>query len=252
MLLFTASANAEEFTAKYEASWNNIAVGELIVQVNETSSTYQYDALVNSLGLLRTFSKYWSKNTAKGKIIDGEVIPASYFTYWERKKEKQQIDVAYTNNGKTVRETANPPEKRWKRPEVEPQYKDNTLDPVATALVLRKKVKEIIESGQTLPAKVHMPVFDARRSFDVELNISGYKKVRYQGKQQNMLEVTFFRTPVAGWNEKELARYKQQDPKITFYLNEKFLPTFGTGAAPFGKANFELVSYCEPLQITCK
>lgn len=151
-----------------------------------------------------------------------------------------------------MRETANPPEKRWKRPEVEPKDKDNTLDPVTTALVLRKKVREIIESGQALPAKVTMPVFDSRRRFDVELVVNGFKKVTYQGKEQEMLQISFFRTPLVGWNDKELARYKQQDPKITFYLNADYMPAFGSGEAPFGKAIFELVSYCKATEIACK
>ena len=92
------------------------------------------------------------------------------------------------------------------------------------------------------PKKITIPVFDARRRFDVELSVNGYKKKRIDGTTKDLLEVVFFRTPVNGFNDKELKRMKEQDPTIVFYLNEDFIPVTGTGSAPFGRANFDLVS----------
>jgi hypothetical protein len=259
-LLFS-SAGAETITAKYKAEWNNIDAGSMTVLIDESAAgNYKYQILLDSSGLVKTFTKYRSENTAKGKIVSGKPVPESYLTEWWRKKgdEHQIINIEYKDGGNNVQETATPPEKRHKRPIVEGKYKNNTLDPVSSALYARYRIKEIVEAGKaadediSLPKKFTMPVFDGRRRFNVEITINGYKKKNYQGKTQDLLEVVFFRTPVNGFNDKELKRMKEQDPTVVFYLNNDYIPVMGSGSAPFGKANFTLVSLCQSVDIACK
>lgn len=246
LLLLPLPAAAESINAKYDAEWNGLRIGEMTVTVDEQSNNYTYSVILTAEGLLKTFTHYRSENTSKGKLSKGAPIPASYFTEWWRKKEHQQVSVAYTNNGKKVVETATPPEKRPKRPIVPAKYKDNTLDPVLAALVARDRIREIVEAGKaadetaSFPKKITLPVFDGRRRFDVELTINGYKKKKYDGKKQNLLEIVFFRTPVNGFNDKELVRMKEQDPTVIFYLNNDYIPVMGSGNAPFGSASVEL------------
>jgi hypothetical protein len=244
-LIFPATAMAENIAIKLDAQWNGVKVGDMTVTANEQGGKYEYSAIVESAGLLRAFTKYRSENIGKGLINNGIIIPESYFTQWWRKKEHQQIDVAYTNNGKTVDETATPPEKRPKRPIVEHKDKDSTFDPVTAAIIARSQIKELVAKKSEFPQKITIPVFDARRRFDVQLTVNGYKKKYYKGKKQQLLEIVFFREPGPGFNDKEIARMKTQDPTVTFYLNEDFLPVLGSGAAPFGRAEFTLTASCQ-------
>ncbi len=253
LLALTLPSQAETITAKYVADWNAMQVGEMTVLVDENASNYNYQILLESSGLVKTFTKYRSENTSKGKIVNGKPQPENYLTeWWRKKKEHQQINIVYKDGGKKVEETATPAEKRPKRPLVESKYKDNTLDTVSSALWARKEIERRVRSGAVYPDKFTMPVFDGRRRFDVDITINGYKKKKYEGKTQEMLEVVFFRTPVSGFNEKELNRMKDQDPTVVFYLNKDFIPVMGTGSAPFGKANFRLVSLCQSVDIACK
>lgn len=245
ILLLPLSAQAEKITAVYDGEWNGLTIGRMTITVDEDATNYTYGATLQSEGLLKTFTGYRSENTSKGTLVnkpEAKPLPKTYFTEWWRKKknEHQQITVTY-NNGKAA-EVANPPEKRPKRPVVTSEYKDNTLDPVSAAIFGRKRIREIAESGETLPKKVTMPVFDGRRRFDVELTVNGYKKMKYKGKEQQLLQITFFRTAVNGFTDKELARMKEQDPTIIFYLNSDYIPVLGSGSAPFGSANFILSS----------
>jgi hypothetical protein len=252
ILLFSAlPASAENYILKYEASWNGFTVGTIKVEVNESAKKYKYGAFIQSEGLLKTFTRYWSKNISSGSISSGKIIPKNYSTYWERKKEKHGIEISYKNAGKTVTEVSTPPEKRFKRPIVAPKDKNNTLDPVAASLYAKKQIAQIVASGKSFPQKIVIPSFDGRRRFDVELTVTGYQKKYYKGENEELLEIKFYRVPGAGWNEKELTRFKQQDPTITFYLNKEFIPVFGTGNAPFGTANFELVKQCQDGETGC-
>jgi hypothetical protein len=244
-LLTALPANAENYILKYEANWNGFTVGSLKVDVSESATKYKYGTYIQSEGLLRTFTKYWSKNISTGSITGGKITPKNYSTYWERKKEKHGVEISYKNAGKTVVEVSTPPEIRPKRPIVAPKDKNNTLDPVAAAFAAKKQIAQIVASGKSFPQKIVIPSFDGRRCFDVELTVTSWQKKYYKGENQELLEIKFFRTPKAGWNEKEMTRYRQQDPNITFYLNKEFIPVFGTGSAPFGQANFELVKLCQ-------
>ena len=229
-------------------------IGEMSVIIDETTANnYKYQVLLDSAGLLKTFTHYRSENTATGKIVKGKPQPESYLTeWWRKKKEHQQVNVVYKNGGKIVEETATPPEKRPKRPFVEGKYKNGTLDPVSSALWARKRIAEIIKTNPSYPQKFTMPVFDGRRRFEAEITLNGYKKKKYEGKNQDLLEVVFFRTPVNGFNEKELKRMKDQDPTVLFYMNKDLIPIMGSGSAPFGSANFRLVSLCQSADIACK
>ena len=245
-------AVAETFSVKYIADWNGLNVGEMTVMLDQNNTDYTYKVILDSVGLVRTFTNYRSENMATGKIVNGKPVPGTFFTEWWRKKEHQQVTVIYKNGGKIAEETANPPEKRPKRPIVEPKYKNNTLDTVTSALWARERIRELVESKPSYPQKFTMPVFDGRRRFDVELTINGYKKKKYAGKEEDLLEIVFYRTPVNGFNEKELLRMKQQDPTVIFYLDNNYIPVMGTGSAPFGSANLHRVSLCQSVDIACK
>lgn len=88
ILFFASTANAEEFIAKYDASWSGITIGEMNLRVKEDAQNYEYHVGLNSLGLLKQFTQYKSTNISKGTFSGAEVIPTSYYTYWQRKKRK--------------------------------------------------------------------------------------------------------------------------------------------------------------------
>ena len=243
LILLPLSANAENLALKYEANWGGIKVGEMRLYFNEKQSEYNYMALIDSTGLIRNLTKYWSVNVAKGKIAGNKFLPTIFDTKWQRKKQgEQRVIVNY--NGEKVTETATPEENRDKRPFVEVKDKKNTLDPVTAGFLARKKIREIMEAKKQLPQSFSLPVFDSRRRFNVNVNIVGYENKKIDDNMQNVLHIKMDRTAIAGFSPKELDAMKKEEPVFDIYLNDKFIPVWVIGKAQLGYATISLVNAC--------
>ena len=235
----TFSANAEETNLRYELFWSGFKVGEMNLKLKEEGNKYDYLSHIESKNLLKYFTEYWSVNRTQGKIIGSLLIPEIYESRWSRKKDRQEIEVSYKKDG-SIREVIKTPEDRKKHPEVSEKLKKNALDPITASIASRNKIRKIIESGANFPAKFTIPVFDAKRRFDVEHVINGYKNINVSGKDRNLLHVQFQRTPIAGFRANELKRMDEHDPVVDVYLDKNFIPVWGYGKAGMGTATIRL------------
>ena len=238
-IVFTSPAFAEENNYKYELFWSGFKVGEMDLRVKEEGNKYDYLALIESKNILRYFTKYWSANHVRGEIKKDRLIPEEYTSTWNRKKDRQTINVKYGKDG-SVKEVVKTPDDRKKHPPVSDELKLGSLDPVTASMSSRRKIKEVVESGIQLPVKFTTPVFDAKRRFDVEHVIKGYETVNVGGRDQNLLHVQFKRNPIAGFKPNKLKEMAKEDPVVDVYLNADFIPVWGFGKTEMGTATIKL------------
>lgn len=248
-LLLTAPAFAEDpkqtqnpnnLDLTFGVYWSGFEVGEARLISQETADAYTISANLDTVGLIRRFTKYWSTNISKGSFVDGEMRPDSYQTKWNRRKEKQLIEVEYDKNWDVTKVFADPPENRGKYPELEQENMQQTYDPVSAVILARRKIMNLTSFGSKEKHSFKIPVFDARRRFDVVINIEGMKTVEFEGEPRDFMHIQFFREPIAGFREKELKRMEDQEPVIDVYLNEDFIPVWGLGTARLGIATIKL------------
>ena len=108
---------------------------------------------------------------------------------------------------------------------------------------MREKIRDAISSGVKLPAKTMVAVYDAKRRFDAEALIVGYKNIHVSNKKQRLLHIKLSRTPIAGFRDNELKRIhniEKGDPDVELYLNEDFIPIWGHAEAGYGTATIKL------------
>lgn len=251
IILIFSSANASEVGArdtermdlKYDVFWSGFQVGEMNIKLRENKESYTYTTLIDSMNIAKYFTKYYSINSVQGDIVDGKPKPKAYDSKWSRKKDNQVLHVAYSDDGSIIEETA-VPAKEESRPEIEPHLTKNSFDPITSGIQARDKIKEIMASNPQFPVKFTVPVYDAKRLFDVEYTINGYQMVNVDNKNHNLLHISFQRKPIAGFRDKELKRMAKQEPVIDAYLNKDFIPVWGLGTAQLGIATIKLSQYC--------
>ncbi len=229
---------------KYEAYWAGLNVGEASGHFTDTPDSYNYNVRLDAMGLVRSFTNYWSESTITGKKLDGKYLPEVYDTHWQTKKQGiQRVVVTYSEGGNKVEEVATPPENRGKRPLVDIKDKKNTVDPISAGFSARDKIKAIAAAG-VFPQSFKVPIFDSRRVFEMNITVLGYENKKIDGKKLRLLHVNINRTIIAGFNAKELAKAKQEDPNMDIYIGEDMIPVFATAKAPIGTATVTLVSRC--------
>lgn len=233
-------ANALNQDLNYELHWSGIKVGEMGLYLKEDGNKYDYTINIASRGMLKYFIKYFSSNRSQGLIEGAKLVPEIYKSYWKRKKHSQNLEINFANND--VKNVLRVPENRKKHPEVPKNMLKNAFDPVSGAFEGRQRIKQAVEAKQAFPYKITIPIYDAKRLFDAEIYVQGYKLKNIGGKKQNLLHIILKRTPIAGFRPNKLKEMQEGegDPDIEMYLNQDFIPIWGFGKAELGTATITL------------
>jgi len=240
-ILPSAAVAEENLNLKYEALWNGIKAGEARVDISEVTDNYTGRVRAESMGLVKNFTNYWTDSKVTGAINGNEYKPSLFEMKFQPKKAPtQRVTVTYGADG-SVKEVASPPEKRGKRPEVDQKSKKDLPDPISAALIARDRVREMVKSAASFPQKFALRTFDSRRVTDLNFNVTGYKQMKISGRSQKVLEVIFNRTPITGYNKRELEKMKEINPLISIYVNENFVPVYASGQSIIGEINIRLV-----------
>ena len=246
LLLFANSAGASEplnVSLKYHAHWSGFKVAELRAYIKQEDGKYSYRARIDTMGVVKLTSKYWSDNSVVGLLKKNKHLPEKYNTEWRRKKENQKIEVSY-KNGSPISEKAEPPENRNKRPLVAPKDKAGAVDPITAAIMAREKIIALVEGKKKLPAKFTVPVFDARRRQTITVEVIGYEDRNFDDIRKKTLHIKFWRTAGPGFNQKEKNKMAEQEPVFDAYLDNNYFPELVIAKTPKATATAQLEQVC--------
>lgn len=235
------SSQAQALDLKYEASWNGLKAGSAQVLLNESDTMYSSRVRAEADGLVKKFNPYWTDSKVEGTVAKEEYKPTTYdMNFKPKKSQTQRVLVSYSKDG-SVNEVATPAEKRGKRPEVPPKEKHGLPDPITAALMAREKVREMVKSGTQFPQNFAIRIFDSRRVTDLNFKVVGYKQVNINGPKK-LLQVDFDRSPVTGYNKRELEKMKEVNPLINIFVNDDMIPVYAKGQSVIGEIEVKLVS----------
>jgi hypothetical protein len=243
-MFLSANAQAESVKAEYfyKVYWSGFEVGDLLFKEEQTDLTYSSQVDIAARSIAAYFWKYSSSTKIYGIRENGKFVPQKYNSIWSRKKEKQDIELGFSKKGDVISESLVPPEKVEKRPIVSDEFRKSVFDPVTAAIVSRETIRKEMAKNPNSRAEFLIPIFDAKRRFDVGLTIQGYETIQFDGKQREFLRINIRRLPIAGYTENDLQEMADEQQNIDFYLNEDFIPVYGVAKAAVGRATIKLVS----------
>lgn len=226
----------------YKVYWGGLHVADLVAGINGS----RFDTIIKSYGIVKKFSNYSSSTTSYFDVENGKYIPKSFFTEFQQRKRHRTIDIKYNENGGILDEAVNPPDNRAKRPAVDVTLKDGSVDPLTAVMIAREKIRESLENGNTA---FSFNMYDGRRLASLDFKLNGRKKTTVNGKEHDVIEVTFRRNPIAGFTHNELKRMKSEEPDFTLYLSddENLLPVKADMDAELGVAVLLLERECKSI-----
>lgn len=203
----------------YSVTWNNLPVGYLIMDAQETASTYKVDVNTRATGALKLATKHSSTLTAQGIKREGKYLPQHFGTVFNLRGESRTIDLAYDKDGRLISETNNPPEPEWKRPPVPQELKADAIDPMTLFYAHRPLIHKAIRNGER---EFTLRYYEGRRLTDLYYTVGEVEQVQIGKHSVPLLRVSVLRKPIAGYKEKELKKMAKKD-----YLLELYLTTDG-------------------------
>lgn len=227
----------------YKVYWSGIHVADLKAEIKEDS----IEASVDSFGIVKKISKYQSEFKSTFGYVEGKFIPYSYYTDFKQRKGSKKINLNYNKDGVIIEESVIPPDNRQKRPAVEDGLKIGSFDPLTVFMVARQKVKASLVGGKT---SFNLNMYDGRRLADLQFKISPSFQMRINGKDENVIKVTFSRKPVKGFTNNELKRMAGEEPIFTTYVSNdvQLLPLKMDADAILGKAVLVFEKECPSIQ----
>jgi hypothetical protein len=217
LLLAGAEARAQaRLDASYEVSLSGITIGKGNWVIELGDDQYFAAAVGGSSGLLRAVSTGQGSGGSQGRIVKGQLQPASYTVTISSSSKTETIRMALAGgNIKDFSIDPQPPEDPFRIP-VTDAHKRGVSDPMTASLV------HVPGTGDPVSADactVTSAVFDGRMRYDLSLEFKRIEAIKVDGYQGPAAVCAVYFTPVAGYNpERSAIKYLAAQRHMELWL----------------------------------
>jgi hypothetical protein len=201
--LLAAEASAQaRLDANYEVSLAGITIGKgtWVIEIGDD----QYSAAVvgGSSGLLRAVSTGQGSGGSQGRVVKGQLQPASYTATIQSSSKTETIRMALAGgNIKDFSIDPEPPEDPNRIP-VTDAHKRGVSDPMTSSLVRVPGTSDPISADA---CTVTSAVFDGRMRYDLSLEFKRLETIKVDGYQGPAVVCAIYFAPVAGYDPNRAA-----------------------------------------------
>jgi hypothetical protein len=125
--------------AWYGAYWSGLHVGDLVIQVQEDDQCYRFESVLESKGLAKLISRFYSLAKSEGLKSKQGYRPSEYRSLAVLRNKPKDITLRYDATGRIENRNYSPPENRHKRPDVPEEKRDGAFDPLTLVLQSRQR-----------------------------------------------------------------------------------------------------------------
>lgn len=198
LLLAGAEASAQaRLDASYEASLAGITIGKGNWVVELGDDQYSAAAVGGSSGLLRAISTGQGSGGSQGRVIKGQLQPASYTITIASSSKTETIRISLAGgNVKDYSVDPQPPEDPARIPLTD-AHKHGVSDPMTASLVRVPGTADPISADA---CTVTSAVFDGRMRYDLSLEFKRIESIKVDGYQGPVVVCAIYFEPVAGYD----------------------------------------------------
>jgi hypothetical protein len=168
------AASASTLDVTYTIYAGGITLGELSVGVRMEGDAYKAISTLRTSGVVDALWRAKIEASSSGTVENGRVKPSLYYASSQHDDVNQQVTVTYPANGAPTYR-AEPAYRDPKRIAMPDAQKINTLDPVSAMVSLTTMLAGGGDGAK--PCAIALPVYDARRRYDVALSFERNTKV---------------------------------------------------------------------------
>jgi hypothetical protein len=230
VLATTTEGRAQgKLEARYDFTLGGVSVGRGSWNIDIADDHFSTSANGQTAGLMRMLAGGRGQSSARGAIVGGQVVPATYRSSIVTDKKYNEIRMALS--GGVVKEFAAEPAVPPipKRVPLTEAHRRGVSDPMSAALLLVPGTGPLF-SPEACPRK--LSIFDGRMRYDLNLTFKRVVRVKAEkGYQGNAVVCSVVFSPIAG--------YEPDRAAIQYLANQReieawFAPIAGTRVlAPF-------------------
>jgi uncharacterized protein DUF3108 len=217
LLLTGSNARAQSrLDASYEVSLAGITIGKGNWVIELGDDQYSAAAFGGSSGLLRAVSSGRGSGGSQGRIVKGQLQPASYTVTISTSSKTETIRMALAGgNIKDFSIDPQPPEDPFRIP-VTDAHKRGVSDPMTASLVHVPGTADPVSADA---CTVTSAVFDGRMRYDLSLEFKRIETIKVDGYQGPAVVCAIYFAPVAGYNpERSAIKYLAAQRHMELWL----------------------------------
>jgi len=216
LLAGTEACAQARLDASYEVSLAGITIGKGNWVIELGDDQYSAAAVGGSSGLLRAVSTGQGSGGSQGRIVKGQLQPASYTVTISTSNKTETIRMALAGgNIKDYSIDLQPPEDPFRIP-VTDAHKRGVSDPMTASLV------HVPGTGDPVSADactVTSAVFDGRMRYDLSMEFKRVEAIKVDGYQGPVVVCAIYFAPVAGYNpERSAIKYLAAQRHMELWL----------------------------------
>lgn len=230
------------YALKYEVTWNNLPIGRIYIETTQTEFRYSLSIDTKTRGILKLFDSTRSSLKTIGRYNDDEKpIASSYDSVSKGDDKTKTTSIRYSMDGEILKRTRNPADDPASRKPVPLEDANNAVDPLTAMYLLREKMHENIANNIR---ETTIRTYDGARLAEMSFTVISRASMEIMGEHVNAINTVMKRTPIAGYKDKEMKKWREGDPTIHVYWSAdgRFIPLqadidlkFGTISATLDK-----------------
>lgn len=249
--LVASPANAQvpdlkpfHYSMKYEVTWNNLPIGRVRIDTTENEFRYSVSIDTKTRGIVRLFDSTTSIVKTIGRFNDSKPVATSYESVSKGDDSTKTTLIRYNMDGQIVKRSRTPADDPANRPPVPLDDASNAVDPLSALYLLRKKMHGNIADNVR---ETSMRTYDGARLAEMTFTVISRARLKHMGEHTNAINTVLKRTPIAGYKEKELKKWRAGDPTVHVYWSAdgRFIPLQIDINLQFGDISAKLVNITE-------
>lgn len=233
------------YALKYNVTWNNLPIGRIRIDTTENEFRYSVSIDTKTRGIVRLFDGTTSTLKTIGRFDEDEKpIASSYESISKGDDKTKTTIVRYNMDGKIIKRVRDPADDPASRKPVPIEDANRALDPLSAMYILRKKMHDNIANN--IP-ETKLRTYDGARLADMSFTVISRASLEIMGEHADAINTVMKRTPIAGYKEKEMKKWRAGDPTIHVYWSAdgRFIPLQADIDLKFGGISAKLVSFTE-------
>lgn len=234
------------YSLKYDVTWNNLPIGSIRINTTESDYRYTMEVSTKTRGIVRLFDSTKSLLKTDGRYIEKDgrdhvPSPQHYESRSAGDDRTKTTTIRYNMQGEIMKRERNPADDPASRPPVPLEKANKAVDPLTAMYVARQMLRDNIARNIK---ETTVRTYDGARLADFTFTVISRASLEIMGEHTNAINMVLKRTPIDGYKQKELKKYREGDPTIHVYFSadERFIPLQADIDLRFGAISAKLAS----------
>ena len=216
---------------RYGLYWGGVRLATIDLHHELAPGAYQAALSIETVGLIEKLAKYRAEASAAGQRPHlGSLAPVTFSSKYKTRKKSRSVEIDFDSRTGDVVGLRIEKRGRPDGTDVPEELQHDVIDPLTAFLSLRDELRRARIDGR---GTFEAAVFDGRRRYDMQAEVTGRERVKLSGRSWPAIRVELDVLPIVGFDDDDLEEVGVDEDdrmrlELMFSDDERLLPLQAT------------------------